>query len=342
MRKLFVVSIIIALAAAGAGIAGWTFWHKVSTPVAGYAPTKFFTVDEGASAGAVADALQQQGIIASATDFRIFVRLDGSGSRFVAGTYDLSPSQPIRDIVHVLTSGLVSQEQQITILEGWTTQEIAEYLKKKGVVTSQEFILAAETADTRKLIPDKNYDFLADKPATAGLEGYLFPDTYRLYKNTRADQIVEKMLDTFGKKFTQEMRSEVKAEGLTVYQAVTLASIVEKEVRTAEDRHIAAGIFLERLKQGMPLQSDATVNYVTGKQALQPTNDDVATDSPYNTYKVKGLPPGPIDNPSLASLEAVANPTKSAYLYFLTKPDGSTVFSTTYEEHLANKQKYLK
>lgn len=337
---LFQIAAVVVVILFGVGVVVW-FWHSVSAPV-DVAPSQLFTIDEGEDVHVISQNLFSQGLITGKWSFETYVYLDGSETRFKAGTYDIASSVSIRDLVKLFTSGDISRERRVTILEGWTSRQIAAYLEEEGVVAADEFLLAVQTGDSRKIIPDKVYPFLADKPTDQGLEGYLFPDTYRIYRDARADQMIERMLDNFGEKFTPELKQGFSAQGLSVFEGVTLASIVEKEVRTAEDRKIAAGIFLSRIKLGIPLQSDATVNYVTGKQALQPTQNDVETDSPYNTYKVKGLPPGPISNPSLAALEAVAEPTETDYLYFLTTPDGSTVFSKTYEEHLANKRKYLQ
>ena len=150
------------------------------------------------------------------------------------------------------------------------------------------------------------------------------------------------MLDNFGDKVTDELRQKISAQGLTLFQGVTLASIIEKEVRTDQDKKIVADLFLRRMAAGIPLQSDATVNYVTGKSALQPTIDDTKTESLYNTYLHQGLPPGPICNPSLASLAAVASPQPNEYFYYLNTPEGETIFSKTFEEHKLNKAKYLQ
>jgi UPF0755 protein len=208
-------------------------------------------------------------------------------------------------------------------------------------MSAAAFLIAANATDSRTVAPGQNYEFLIDKPQSATLEGYLFPDTYRFYKSATPDQVVQKLLDTFGEKVILPLQDQITESKHTIFQIITLASIIEKEVKSDADRRIAAGIFWKRLELGMPLQSDATVNYITGKQALQPTNADLSTDSLYNTYKYPGLPPGPIDNPSFSAIRAVVNPEETSYLYFLTKPDGTTVFSKTYEEHLANKKRYL-
>jgi len=340
----FTISVlgILGIICIAVAIAAGAVWNSFSEPVSTDASTVLFDVQSGEGVSMIAGNLVEAGLVKSSRIFSLYVKLDGSEKEFVAGTYELSTSLSVREIVNILTQGEVSDEQEAKIIEGWTAKNIADYLEDRGILTSQEFLLAVQTTDIQKLIPGAQYAFLTDKPAEASLEGYLFPDTYRFFKESRADQIVQRMLDNFEKKVTTNMMEQFAEQGLSTYQAVTLASIVEKEVRTPEERRIAAGIFLNRISLGIPLQSDATVNYVTGKQALQPTAQDLEADSLYNTYQVRGLPPGPISNPSLTSLQAVASPAQSDYLYFLTKPDGTAVFSVTYEEHLANKRAYLE
>ena len=244
-------------------------------------------------------------------------------------------------VIEILTTKPDADEVTVRIPEDVTAKEIAAILEQAGVLSASDFFTAVETTDSRTVAPDSTYDFLRDKPTTANLEGYLFPDTYRFFKRATPAHVVKKFLDNFEAKVASTVLGDIRASGHTVFEVVTLASIVDKEVRTDTDRRIAAGIFWKRIEIGMALQSDATVNYVTGKQALQPTNVDLSVGSPYNTYQNRGLPPYPIGNPSLSAIRAVANPEASPYLYFLHKPDGTTVFSKTYEEHVANKQKYL-
>jgi len=336
------VLIIFFLIVSAAILAGLFFWNEISLPVSSSEENTFFTVSEGQGVKEIAAALKKEGVIRSEFWFEAYVFFDGSSSKFLAGNYYLTPSLNIKEVVEEMTRGHFAPEQTITIIEGWTAAEIADHLESKGLVNKSNFITAANVVDSREIIPDKAYDFLTGRPQQQGLEGFLFPDTYRVYEKTTAAEIIEKMLDNFNNKFTEQMRQDTIKGQMTIYQIVTLASIIEKEVRTDSDRKIAAGIFYDRLNLGVALQSDATVNYVTGKKLLQPTNEDINVDSLYNTYKYKGLPPGPICNPSLSSLMAAIYPEKSDYFYFLTRPDGSTVFSKTYEEHLANKRKYLQ
>ncbi|HVY67933.1 MAG TPA: endolytic transglycosylase MltG, partial [Patescibacteria group bacterium] len=225
--------------------------------------------------------------------------------------------------------------------------------ERHGVVPADQFLKAAADFDASQ------YPILESKPKTAGLEGFIFPDTYFVSGDPSttpaelSEGIVEKALNNFSKKFTGDMQAQARRGNMSVYQIVTLASIIERETgRNAvtdeqkqaldEERRIIAGIFYNRLNIGMPLESDATVNFITKKNTPQATASDTAIDSPYNTYKYKGLPPGPISNPSLSSIMAALYPTKSDYYYFLHKqPSGEPVYSKTYEEHLRNKAKYL-
>lgn len=242
-------------------------------------------------------------------------------------------------------------EKTIKITEGWTDQEIADYLATIGPWTSADFIKAAgitPTAATGTSAIASNYDFLSDKPARASLQGYLFPDTYRVYASSTVTDIITKMLDNFGQKLTPQRRADIEAQGKTIYEILTMASIVEKEApinyQTNDDKdaRIISGIFWHRLKIGQPLQSDATLSYALGDNKTQHNTVDLAVDSPYNTYKYAGLPPGPIGNPGLLAIEAAIYPIATDYNYFLTPPGSKTViYARTYAEHLRNKAKYL-
>lgn len=350
-KKILIIIIILIIVAVGGLI--FYYFLQINQSASAENQSAVFTVAKGEGVKNIAQNLKDKGLIKNKTFFGYYVFFDGSQAKFYAGDYLLNKNMNIIEVVDVLTSGKATNEAVITIIEGKTKKEIAEYLEKENIVFQKDFLEAADMTDSRQIIPNKNYTFLADKPAQADLEGFLFPDTYRIYKNSTSAQIIEKMLDNFDKKLTPEFREEIKKQNHAIFEIVTLASIVEGEIgyktttteekeKLYEDRQLAAGIFYKRLKLGMPLQSDATVNYVTGKGLLQPTSEDITVDNLYNTYKYKGLPPGPINNPSLSAIKAAIYPEESDYLYFLTKPDGSTVFSKTYQEHLENKARYLK
>jgi UPF0755 protein len=276
-----------------------------------------------------------------------------------AGSFAVFKYAQYREKQKLVRQNAKAEELTIILIEGWDVKEIADYLDKQGIVRAADFI----SAEKKYAHPDQ--DILKTLPKDADLEGFLFPDTYRILKATAdlsktdplaaSNAILAKILQN-----TETKLSGLKTQNLslplplTLYQLITLASIVEKETgrnvitteqkqALLEERKIIAGIFYNRLKIGMPLESDATINYVTGKNNPQPSAIDLSIDSPYNTYKNQGLPKGPICNPSLSSIEAVLNPSQTDYLYFLHKqPSGEVVYSKTYQEHLANKQKFLK
>lgn len=343
---LFLVLVIFA----GAVLGALYFWNQVNWPVSSVDEQVNYSVPQGNGVKAIAADLATQGLIRSAFWFEAYVYIERSENRFIAGTYSLNRQMSIREIAKVMTAGTNVEEQTITIREGLSIREIAAYLQESGILDSKDFLAAAAVTDTRTIIPGVTYDYLSDKPQQSGLEGYLFPDTYRIFAKATPAHVIEKMLDNFGTKYTDQMRQDTVKGNMSIYEIVTLASILEKEIKINRGRdgqpvntdlNIAAGVFYNRLKIGKGLESDATVNYVTGKSTDQPSSEDVAIDNPYNTYKYAGLPPGPICNPSIDAIKAAIYPEKTDYFYFLTKPDGTTVFSKTYEEHLANKRKYL-
>lgn len=243
-----------------------------------------------------------------------------------------------------------AEEIRLTFIEGWTVGEMAAYLDRQKLVEPKVFAAAQS-----KFGPE-DYPLLASKPNGASLDGFLFPDTYNFFKPKTdyqpelAEEIIAKMLDNFTGKFTSDMEKQAQARGMSVFEILTLASIIEKEAGSSsqskseldQQRKIIAGIFYNRLEIGMALQSDATVNFVTKKNTPAASAQDIAIDSPYNTYKYPGLPPGPICSPSLSSIMAALYPSKTNYFYFLhSQQTGEIIYSRTFEEHVRNKAKYL-
>lgn len=343
MRGLVItVIIVVVLLVLSLGAAFWFLTVQLSA-VAESGDAVTMTVSQGESVDAIAEDLKDSGLIRNPLAFKVYVWGEDLSSKLQAGEYLLKPSMDVPEIVRILTVGdTLSREATVRILEGWSNAAIGAYLvNDQKLFSAADWQKAASTTDSRALLPEKSYSFFGDKPVAATLEGYLYPDTYRVFRDTEPAALIEKMLDNFEKKVTPELREEIRAQGKTLFDVLTLASIVEREVRTDSDRKMAADVFYKRLRDGIPLQSDATVNYVTGKSALQPTLDDTAVDSPYNTYRYPGLPPGPIGNPGIVSILAVVRPEPNPYYYFLTAPSGETIFSKTFEEHTANKAKYL-
>lgn len=234
------------------------------------------------------------------------------------------------------------EEKTIRIIEGWRNSDISKELKDKNLMTDEEFkeVVKKDYSD--------RFSFLADKPAGLDLEGYLYPDTYRVFASSTPDEIIIRILENFDKKLTPQMRADIKSQGKTINEIITMASIIEKEAPISyrggnlDDAKIVSGIFWNRIKSGQALQSCATLAYILGVNKEQYSEADTKIDSPYNTYRQPGLPLGPIANPGILAIEAAIYPIKTNYNYFLT-PSGSKslIFSRTYEEHLRNKNKYL-
>ncbi|MDD3007053.1 MAG: endolytic transglycosylase MltG [Candidatus Pacebacteria bacterium] len=299
-----------------------------------------FEVEQGQGVQTIVDGLEKLGLINGSDYFKLYLWRTDLGSKLKAGNYEFSPSMTIAQIVDILTggeSGIKSNETQVVIPEGTANDQILEKLKIAGAISGEK--------DFSQLQLDlSEYDFLSNKPEEADLQGFLFPDTYNFFKNASLEDVTTDMLDNFDRKLTTEMREEIKKHEKTIYETIILASIVEKEAGNKEEMPTIASVFYNRLGIGQPLQSDATVNYVTNAGRAMPTSEDLETDSPYNTYKYPGLPPTPICNPGIEAIKAAIYPAQTDYFYFLTTQDEeqNTYFSRTYEEHLQNKAMYLK
>lgn len=297
-------------------------------------------IAQGWGVNEVSRALSDKNVIRSPFVFETLVWLLRAERKLEAGAYRIPEKSSILSIARMIMKGKGSEnENALTVIEGWTSDQIADLVEQKTDVSKQDFldIVLGKTEDDFS-----SFSFLLDRPpAGLTLEGYLFPDTYRVFTDASALDIVSKLLKNFDRRFSSGMREDARAQGKTIFEIVTTASIIEREVKTSEDKKLAADVFWKRLLKGIPLQSDATVNYATGKAKTRPSGEDLSVDSPYNTYLFKGLPPGPISNPGLDSLLAALYPKKNEFYYFLTKEDGEAVFSKTKEEHDENKRKFL-
>lgn len=322
--------------AAFVGFAALFTWYLImlARPVSLVAETAVEIPEQSGTEGVVL-ALYDAGVIRSRFAFVVHLFLLGKRAELKAGTYTFEGVVSLPTAIDVVTQQRSLQgEVQITLLEGWTNEEIASELAKHFSFSSEDFLNEAESTSAT------TYDFLQERPAQASLQGFLFPDTYRLFVDAQPADIIETMLENFDRRFTRDMRDQLKQQGRSLYDAVILASIVEKEARTSEDMAIAAGIFWKRLDAGMRLESDATINYITKKNDPTPSAVDLGVESAYNTYRNSGLPPAPIGNPGLDALQAVITSTATPYWYFLTTPDGEMVYSETYDEHLEEKATY--
>jgi UPF0755 protein len=299
-------------------------------------------IDSGDTAVDIANRLQAAGVIRDADQFNELVGLQGLQNGLAAGQYQFTRDLPAAEVIARLHSGGTGA-LHVTIPEGKRLEEVAAILDKAGIVPAQSFIDAAN---------DGHYtnDFLRDNPSGDGLQGYLFPDTYNFPEHNKPDDVVDLMLKDFGQRLSPDLRSAYQQEGLSIHNAVTLASIVEREAEDPNEAPTIASVYLNRLRLGMPLQADPTVQFAlagdpksisaNGYWKSELTLDDLGVDSTYNTYLHNGLPPGPIANPGLNSLQAVAHPAQTNYLFFVAKDDGTHVFAATFAEHQANIAKY--
>lgn len=278
---------------------------------------KTFEVVKGQGSSEIAYNLEQEKIIRWSPVFRLYVLMVGAAHRLKAGDYELSPSFSMYTIAKKMVQGDVIRER-ITVIEGWSVKDIAKNLEARGVITSNEFI--------------ENY---------LHLEGYLFPDTYDIPKEEPIEALVKDMQDNFEAK-TKSLKPQLEQSKRTLEEIVIMASLLEKEVRTLEDKKTVSDILWRRLDAGIALQVDATIAYITGKKTTEITKKETQINSLYNTYKYRGLPKGPIGNPGLDSIVAVLEPQSNPYWYYLSKPTGETVFSRTLEEHNIAKATYLK
>jgi len=299
-------------------------------------PGDTITILRGQNALQIANDLKAEGYIASKAVFLAKVFPRGDLRQLKAGEYDLNGLDLDR-IVERLVSGK-TVAANITIIPGWNIEDIAASLATAKVVAASDFEAAAgpDGAAAQK----GEYDFLASLPAAAGLEGFLAPDTYQLPDDAGAVDITKLALDNFDRNLTVAMRADISASKRTVFEVVTMASLLEMEVKTLDDKKLVAGILWKRLVAGMPLQVDSTLLYykVTGA-ASGVINKE--SDSKYNTYRYAGLPAGPICNPGLESIEAAIYPVESEFWYYLSAKDGTTIFSRNYGDHLINKAKYI-
>jgi len=295
-----------------------------------------FTIEVGESVDSVANHLQSVGLIRDAESFRTYLIYSGLDTTIQAGEYQLSTAMSALDVAHELQDA-TPEEVTFVVLPGWRVEEIAESLSTSGLpITYDEFLSAAKT-------PPTGFDFLS---GASTVEGFLYPDSYIFSRTiSSAEEMIAEMLRNFSAHLTPDMTNGFEQQGLTVYQAVTLASMVEREAVHEEEQALIASVYLNRFKIGMKLDADPTVQYAIGYNILQRTwwtNPlsllDLQINSIYNTYLYEGLPPTPIASPSLSALRAVASPAETTYLFFRAKCDGSGFheFSETFDEHLQN------
>ena len=329
--KKFALFLLVLLVVAGA--LGYVALQRLNEPFRGYQGTEqFVDIPSGASTRSIGDALVANGVVRDEITYRLALWASGDARRLQAGEYRFDHPMAARDVLGKIARGEVFTIA-ITFPEGLTIAEMSKIFEGHGFGSAASFVAAAHDPALAK-----SFD-----PGARDLEGYIFPDTYTVPRRTDANVLVHQMVERFEKVVTPDMRQAAADRGVTVRQLVTLASIVEKETAQPAERPEIAAVYSNRLKIGMPLQCDPTVIYAlerVGKFDGNLRRDDLAFDSPYNTYRYPGLPPGPIAAPGKASLEAAAHPADANYLYFVSRNDGSHAFARTLDEHNRNVQRY--
>lgn len=336
-----VLIIILLLGVAGGG-AAWYIWNGMQ-PVKPAGPAVILTVEKGMGSAEIADLLEEKGIIRNGTLFKGYLKWVKEGSSFKAGTYTASPGDTYDSLISRLNAGDVVKEETVifTIPEGFTAKQVAD---KLGAAWNQEAEVFLELMNTGEGLQAVNtLQIPEDQQLRHRLEGYLFPETYELAKDSTPQEVIEAMLEQLVKKLdtVPDWNAKLEARGLTLHELLTVASLVEREVVVDTERPLVAGVIYNRLKKEQKLEIDATVQYLLDKQKERLLNKDLKVDSPYNTYLNQGLPPGPIGSPGLASIKAALEPEASDYYFYVTKKDGTQghLFGKTYKEHLANIRK---
>lgn len=333
MAKKIIISIVTIFAV----IIGTFFYvrQQIYFSHGSYSQNKIFEIAKGDGNATVGENLEKAGLVSNEWYFYLYIRTHGLLNKIYPGQYLLGGNMTIPEIAAIVTNEKKVYEK-VTFIEGWTVKQMAIELANHGF-DGDAFLNLANNPP--KEIATQ-FAVLAGKPAGATLEGYLFPDTYYFSKAATPEGILKKILNNTEDKINSDILNTAKARNISFFQILTMASIVEKEVKTDEDRAIVSGIFWNRLKIGQALQSDATLTYILGDKNAKHSGAQLATNSPYNTYLYKGLPPGPISNPGLAVILAAIHPRDTAYNYFLSAKDGQTIFAKTFPEHVANKAKY--
>jgi UPF0755 protein len=329
-RKLWIIAIVSLLLLVGAVIGVRQYYFANLKPASNNPKTVIFTVPNGATVSQIGNMLSSYGLISSPWVFEWYVHSAGLNTKLEAGTFALSPSYSLQQIASIIASGHVA-EGQVTILPGKTIAQIQDSLINDGF-KPQAVSAALNPANYA------NLPIIADKPSSVNtLEGLLYPDTFDKTSTTQPSQIIRESLTEMGQNITPSFQAAFAKEGLSVYQAITLASIIQQEVNKPTDMSQAAQVFLTRLASGTPLGSDVTANYGAIAAGHAPS---LSYDSPYNTLIHTGLPPTPIGTVSQAALNAVANPAHTQWLYFVTGDNGVTYFEQTLAQHNADVAAY--
>ena len=328
-RNLIIAAVMVFVIAA---VGLWAFLPDGSSVNVEPGQRVHMKIRPGMDAREIGRALEREGVIDSALRFRLLVKLHGYGDQLKVGTYNFKTGMTYDDVFAKLLAG--EQEYvEFTIPEGFTVKDIARRLEEVGIASSREFLHEAKYFAPYYYIEKRENTFYP-------CEGFLFPDTYTVESDVEVSTILNLMAEDFDERLTPTLRRRAQELGLSIYDLITLASIVEKECRYPEDRPIVAQVFFKRLAIGMPLQTDASLQYLMDAPKEDVTIADTEIESPYNTYQNFGLTPGPIANPGMAAIEAVLYPAETDYLYFVADRQGHNHYSNSYDEHLALVNQY--
>jgi UPF0755 protein len=315
--------------------------NKIERSVSDDATPIIFQIETGETALTIGQKLQTQGLIEDAELFRRLLRYRGADTSLEAGVFELAANMTMDEILIVLQDGKL-EETAFTFPEGWRATQMAELLEEKNLTSATDYMALVNQPSYF------DYDFLRTLPANSTLEGYLFPDTYSVIAlESNAESLIRLQLENFAKHVTEELRQTTREKQIRLHDAIILASIVEREAVRAEEREIIAGVYINRWQDGTVLNADPTIQYALGYQEgtaywwKSPlTRQDLAIDSPYNTYTEVGLPPSPIANPGLDTIQAAILAPDTEFYYFVSRNNGSHIFAITFEEHLQNVAEY--
>lgn len=331
---IIVILLLIAVIAAGAA---YVYISRIGEPADSTSQeTVSVDIPSGSGTEAIGMTLEENGVIKSAFQFKLKSRIDGNDGKYKTGVYELSPSMSMDDIMQILMDG--SQNTlRFTVPEGYTLAQIAETFENTGNGTAEEFLAETENGE---------FDFEYNDQMAEGssrYEGFLYPDTYEIYKNESAHSIIQRMLSRFEEIYDAEAADSEMTSQYSVFELVTAASLVEREVKLDDERPLVASVIYNRLDKGMKLQMCSTVQYALGTPKARLMNSDLEVDSPYNTYKVEGLPKGPIASPGQASIAAALHPASTDYLYFVLTEAGSGQhnFASTGDDFSSYREDYL-
>lgn len=324
----------------------WQIYSEIFTKSSNKEKVEF-TVEKGESVVNLAKKLEKRGVIGNSWLFEKYLAYEGLDKKMHAGTFEVEAPVTLAKVAQSLDQPTV-QEQEITILPGWNLRDVAKYFAKNDIASKEELyqIVGKPTEQTNQnytRIFDQEPKVLRQKPLGISLEGYFRPDTFRVYADATAEEIIKKLVAERNGEITKKMYQDIEKQGKNIHEIITLASLLEREVQSREDKKIVADIFWRRLEENWALQADSTVHYISGRSGdVFTTSKERDSKNKYNTYEYPGLPPGPISNPSLESIKAAIYPQKNNHWYFLTDKSGKVHYAGSLSEHNQNVQKYLR